>query len=122
MLLKSVKCITILGVKYILKDSGGFHKLPIGKNNVSDEKWASQFCANWEALNRQYEEVFSKPDEDMKVNDPKDFFKDTNNNHNIRDVHFTYQDVRDAIDQLSAKAAAGPDGIPAIFLKSVETA
>ena len=26
-------------------------------------------------------------------------------------------DVRDAIDQLSANAAAGPDGMPAILLK-----
>ena len=29
-------------------------------------------------------------------------------------------DVRDAIDQLSANAAAGPDGMPAILLNKLE--
>ena len=43
--------------------------------------------------------------------------KDTNNNHKISDVHFNYQDVRDTIDWLSAKAAAGSNVIPVIVLK-----
>ena len=37
--------------------------------------------------------------------------------NNIHEVHFNYQDIRDAIDELSPNASAGPDGIPAILLK-----
>jgi len=70
-----------------------------------------------EALKVQYEKVFSKPDENMKVKDPKEFFKECNRNINIDNVFFTEQDVRDAINHLSNKAAAGPDGIPAQLLK-----
>ena len=36
----------------------------------------------------------------MKVNHPEEFFKEMDDNHNIFDVHFIYQDVRDAINQL----------------------
>ena len=70
-----------------------------------------------EALKKQYEKVFSKPDENMKVNDPKEFFKECNRNINIDSIYFTEQDIREAINQLSAKAAAGPDGVPALLLK-----
>ena len=69
-----------------------------------------------EAQKLQYEKVFSKPNNDNKVNDPKNFFK-TNENTKISNIHFDYMDVRDAIDQLSVNAAAGPDGVPAILLK-----
>ena len=69
-----------------------------------------------EAQKLQYEKVFSKPNNDNKVNDPKNFFK-TNENTMISNIHFDYMDVRDAIDQLSVNAAAGPDGVPAILLK-----
>ena len=53
----------------------------------------------------------------MKRNDPTDFFKTTENTKKTFNVHFDYMDVRDAIDQLSANAAAGPDGMPAVLLK-----
>ena len=53
----------------------------------------------------------------MKIKDPKHFFKSTDKEIGLENVHFTDNDVRDAIDQLSAKAAAGPDGVLALLLK-----
>ena len=35
----------------------------------------------------------------------------------ISNINFNYMDIREAIDQLSVNASAGPDGVPAIFLK-----
>ena len=64
----------------------------------------------------QYEKVFSKPMLDKKVTDPKEFFK-IDESTKIGNIHFDYMDVRDAIDQLSLNASAGPDGVPAILLK-----
>ena len=69
-----------------------------------------------EAQKEQYEKVFSNPRPEMIVEDPKEFFK-TSENTKIYNVHFTYMDVRDAIDELSVNASAGPDGMPAILLK-----
>ena len=53
---------------------------------------------------------------DKKVTDPEDFFK-IDETTKIANVHFDYMDVRDAIDQLSVNASAGPDGVPAILIK-----
>ena len=38
--------------------------------------------------------------------DPKD----------LNDIEIEVQDIKDAIDELDENSAAGPDGIPAIFL------
>ena len=46
-----------------------------------------------EIQKEQYEEVFSKPKPEMKINDPTE-------NTKIFNVHFDYMVVRDAIDQL----------------------
>ena len=70
-----------------------------------------------EALRNQYEKVFSEPKIEAKINDEKEFFKETITPEKIETVIFTEMDVRDAIDKLSNNAAAGPDGIPAILLK-----
>ena len=70
-----------------------------------------------ETLRKQYEKVFSVPDEEMKVNNPKEFFQSSPNEEKIENVHFTTKDVKEAINELSQNAAAGPDGIPAILLK-----
>ena len=70
-----------------------------------------------EAMKKQYEKVFSTPKEEAKVENPKEFFKDSLNEHKIDVIHFDVEDIRDAIDQLSPHAAAGPDGVPAILLK-----
>ena len=69
-----------------------------------------------EAQKEQYEKVFSKPNGEKKVHNPNEFFK-TSEKTKISNIHFNYMDVREAIDQLSANASAGPDGMPAILLK-----
>ena len=61
--------------------------------------------------------MFSKPDEDAKVNNPKDFFQTSPNENTVKGIQFTTQDVKEAINNLSQNAAAGPNGVPAILLK-----
>ena len=70
-----------------------------------------------EALKSQYEKVFSTPKEESKVENPKEFFKESPNEQKIDYIHFDFEDIQNAIDQLSSNAAAGPDGVPAILLK-----
>ena len=75
-----------------------------------------------EILSRQYEDVFSKPKENMKINNVHQFFnptdiQDSDIGEKAFNLHFTFEDVKDAIDSLSSSASAGPDGFPAILLK-----
>ena len=70
-----------------------------------------------EELKKQYEKVFSNPDLEAKVDNPKKFFEDSPNEEKVDNIIFTTSEVKEAIDQLSVNAAAGPDGIPAIILK-----
>ena len=72
-------------------------------------------------LKNQFSSVFSRPeDADMTAADFADplitrEFKDT-------DLSFTEEDVISAIEDIKADAAAGPDGIPAVLLKSCKHA
>ena len=68
-------------------------------------------------LIKQYNKVQTEPKADSKVEDPHDFFRDSDNKDKIDNVFFNLEDVRDAIDKLSPRASAGPDGVPAILLK-----
>ena len=63
-------------------------------------------------LQCQYTSVFSLPKEDYSYLDSN---HDTDNF--INDVQFTEEDFINEIDTLSINSAAGPDGIPVIFLK-----
>jgi len=75
-----------------------------------------------EVLRKQYEKVFSTPKQDAEINNAKDFFKGTDSDETINNVIFNYEDIRNAIDELSSNASAGPDGIPAILLKKCRDA
>ena len=75
-----------------------------------------------EALKIQYEKVFSSPKEEAKIENPKEYFADTESDNNIKNINFSYQDIRDAIEELSPRAAAGPDGVPAILMKKCKDA
>ena len=66
-------------------------------------------------LKTQYESVFSIPDKDRKVENPEEFFN--SEEISLDNVPFNRDDIINMIDSLSAGAAAGPDGIPAILLK-----
>ncbi len=41
--------------------------------------------------------MFSKPDEDAKVNNPKEFFQTSPNENTVKGIQFTTQDVKEAI-------------------------
>ena len=71
-----------------------------------------------EMQKEQDQKVFTETKEDDNIRDITDFFCETRNNNKIENATFNYTDVREAIDKLSANAAAGPDGIPAILLKN----
>ena len=43
-----------------------------------------------EALKVQYKKVFSKRKEEMIVKNPKEYFKEIDNENNIGRIHFTY--------------------------------
>lgn len=63
-------------------------------------------------LQSQYSSVFSIPRDDYS------FINDNSIPDSIiNDIEFTENDFIEEIDTLSTNSAAGPDGIPAIFLK-----
>ena len=66
-----------------------------------------------ELLSQQYIKVFSKPNETVQSSNPTQMTKDR-----IKPINITSKDFVDAINELSSSAAAGPDGFPAVFLKS----
>ena len=70
-----------------------------------------------EILKRQYDAVFSVPLESMM--ESTDIF---DKNYNVEgpvlsDISFDPVDIEEAIDELSANSAAGPDQFPAVLLK-----
>ena len=68
-------------------------------------------------LKEQYNSVFSKPNESFRVENPEEFFAFDDNDELLTDISFDREDIIDQLDNLSATAAAGPDGIPANHLK-----
>ena len=78
---------------------------------VSDDKGMA------ETLSKQYSSVFSTPKQNLA--EPTVLFEnDFNDPNSITDVEFSKQDIIKAIDDISMTAAAGPDGFPAILLKT----
>jgi hypothetical protein len=72
-----------------------------------------------EALRQQYNSVFAQPRPVWTVGDFKDHFKVTEENMNsLNDLKFGPADIEKACSQLNSSSAAGPDGIPAILLKT----
>ena len=65
-----------------------------------------------EILSSQYSSVFTKTSPS-----PYHEMEEDTDIPMITDIHFTEEDIVDAIDELSNTAASGPDGMAAIFLK-----
>lgn len=65
-------------------------------------------------LKDQYSSVFSTPKEPPI--DPNELFE--NEPDTLNDIEFTPEDVKKAINDISANAAPGPDGFPAILLRN----
>ena len=70
-----------------------------------------------EMLRQQYESVFSIPLEEKQILNPEEFFSTNDAKETLDNIPFNRKDILEKIDCLSAGAASGPDGIPAILLK-----
>ena len=72
-----------------------------------------------QALQHQYESVFASPRPQWKVEDLKEHFKEDDQAiDSLADITFTQSDIEKACLSLSSSSAAGPDGVPAVLLKS----
>ena len=76
-----------------------------------------------EALRQQYDSVFAAPRQAWSVTDFKEHFKtdddlDTDADTSLQNIRFGPEDIEKACSQLKSTAAAGPDGVPAILLKT----
>lgn len=74
-----------------------------------------------EMFRQQYESVFSPPLPGKKVQDPKGFFKSSNETE-LQDITFSENDFIEAIKELKIESAPGPDGFPSIVLKKCSNA
>ena len=72
-----------------------------------------------QALQQQYESVFAAPRPQWKVDSLEEHFKECDVvTDTLSDITFTKSDIEEACLQLSASSAAGPDGVPAVLLKT----
>ena len=71
-----------------------------------------------ESLSDQYSSVFSIPKQ--KLSDPDSLFQGNPINEStcLLDFNFDVNDIEEAINDIFSTAAAGPDGVPAILLKT----
>ena len=78
-----------------------------------------------EILNEQFKSVFTSPLGHMHVNRPDELFATTTARRDaakIDYINIEEEDVVSAIDDMSLNSAAGPDGFPAVLLKSCKRA
>ena len=72
-----------------------------------------------QALQQQYDSVFAAPRPQWVVGSLQDHFKvDDQASGGLSDISFTKSDIEKACLQLSSSSAAGPDGVPAVLLKT----
>ena len=81
---------------------------------VSDDKEMA------ETLSSQYSSVFSTPKQKLPDSNTL-FHQDISDNMSLCNFEFNVKDIEEAIDEISLTAAAGPDGFPAILLKTCKT-
>ena len=71
------------------------------------------------ALQQQYESVFANPRPQWEVNSLEEHFRQEDTATDaLSDIVFSREDIEKACQQLSSSSAAGPDGVPALLLKS----
>ena len=78
-----------------------------------------------ETLKEQYNGVFSTPRQEWTVTNPEEFFSPQpppepgeEDSDLLEDIPFTVKDIELACAELRGNAAPGPDGVPAMLLKS----
>ena len=72
-----------------------------------------------EKLSEQYSSSFSKPDSNYSINDPREFFSNTEgaNDISLTDILFDRETIIKEIHNIKNNSAAGPDHFPAILLR-----
>ena len=72
-------------------------------------------------LLNQYNSVFSTPCREKDITNPEEFFnvEDFNDNDILSDITINQSVICDAINEMFSSSASGPDGLLAIYLKSV---
>ena len=71
-----------------------------------------------EALRQQYNSVFATPRPDWLVHNYEEHFRCEDGDGSLSDFEFSQADIEKACSELKSSAAPGPDGVPAILLKS----
>ena len=66
----------------------------------------------------QYDSVFSAPRPAWSVSDQKEHFLCEEGDSSLSDFQFSPEDIEKACSELKSSYAAGPDGVPAILLKT----
>ena len=78
---------------------------------------SADFAAD--ALRRQYDSVFAAPRAAWSVSDfPSHFRVDDDEDDTLQNIIFGPADIEKACSELKSTAAAGPDGVPAVLLKT----
>ena len=105
--------------KYFYSYAKKFSKVKTGIGPLLDAAKTLVSCPAKmaEMLKTQYDTVFSTPLQPMMAS--SDIFNETSNSDIpiLSDIYFAPVDIEEAIDELSANSAAGPDQFPAILLK-----
>ena len=98
-------------VKRLTKNKGKIGPFTDSKGKVIDKDPAT-------ILQDQYMSVLTKPLPNKKVNDPKDFFKDDEEDKpKLKEITINRVKIREAIMKTKSGGAAGPDGITIDFVK-----
>ncbi|KAK4314878.1 hypothetical protein Pmani_013871 [Petrolisthes manimaculis] len=79
------------------------------------QKEPQQIC---EALSAQYQKVFNSPDKRKMVINPQAFFQEIPEHDEPMDITVTVEDITKALKELRVNSALGPDGVPAVLLKT----
>ena len=91
-------------------------KISIGPFVDAANKLVTDSLRKAEMLFEQYKSVYSTPKESLP--EAKEIFQgDQTSSHWLYNVTFDEEDIKEAIDQISSTAAAGPDRFPPLFLK-----
>ena len=91
-------------------------KISIGPFVDAANKLVTDSLRMAEMLSEQYKSVYSTPKESL--HEAKEIFQgDQTSSHWLYNVTFDEEDIKEAIDQISSTAAAGPDRFPPLFLK-----
>ena len=71
-----------------------------------------------DALHKQYNSVFAVPRPEWSVQNFKEHFKVDNGEESLNDINFSPEDIEKACLEIKSNSAPGPDGVPAILLKT----